>query len=316
MNQDGPVRVLFLGGLGRSGSTLIERLVAELPGTMSLGEVVHLWERGVGAGESCGCRQSFRECPFWTEVGEIAFGGWDGFDLDRFRALRDPVDRIRHIPTLSRRELSGDLRETLDAYVDHYLRLYEAVRQVTGAGLLVDSSKHASLAFCLRWASLAGRLDLRVAHIVRDSRGVALSWAKQVRRPEAAAGGEEWMAQWSPGKVALHWNAENGAFGLLGRRGVPVETVRYERFMADPRASLRRIAEFAGVPADDEALSFLSDDRAVLSENHTASGNPMRFKTGPIELRRDDHWRTRMEPAHRRTVTALTLPLLRHYGYV
>lgn len=316
MKSDTPVRVLYLGGLGRSGTTLIERLVGELPGVMSLGEVVHLWERGVGAGESCGCGAGFRECPFWAEVGRLAFGGWDGFDLDRFRSLREPVDRIRHIPSLARRDLPRDLRGTLDAYVEHYLRLYAAVRQVSGAELLVDSSKHASLAFCLRWAHLDGRLDLRVLHVVRDSRGVAMSWAKQVRRPEATQGGEEWMAQWSPGKVAVHWNAENGAFGLLARRGVPVRTVRYEEFVADPRAGLRRVADHAGLTADDDALSFLDADSAVLSKNHTASGNPMRFRTGRIELRRDDTWRTRMSPAHRRTVTALTLPLLRHYGYI
>ena len=37
----------FVGGFGRSGSTLLERVVAELPGVCALGEVLHLWERGV-----------------------------------------------------------------------------------------------------------------------------------------------------------------------------------------------------------------------------------------------------------------------------
>ncbi len=39
--------VLFTGGLGRSGSTLIEKLLNELPGTFAVGETIHLWERGV-----------------------------------------------------------------------------------------------------------------------------------------------------------------------------------------------------------------------------------------------------------------------------
>jgi len=47
----------------------------------------------------------------------------------------------------------------------------------------------------------------------------------------------------------------------------------------------------------------------------TASGNPMRFTTGKVAIRRDDRWRTAMPPSHRRTVTALTLPLLARYGY-
>jgi hypothetical protein len=318
-----PVRVLYLGGLGRSGTTLLERLLGELPGAVSLGEVVHLWERGLVDGERCGCGQSFHDCPFWSEVGKVAFGGWDQVDIERFRAVRASLDRIRHIPALALPTLPAATRGRLDAYVSYYTRLYRAVRQVSGAPVLIDSSKHASLAFCLRWAG-EGELDLRVLHVVRDSRGVAYSWTKQVRRPEAvgqAAGGAgEFMAQWSPAKAAAHWNTENGAFALLARRGVPTTLARYEEFLRKPVDSLRRIARFAGLPADDAALGFLTETdggiTARLSGNHTASGNPMRFRTGPILLRRDDSWRTRLALVDRRRVTAITFPLLRHYGYL
>ena len=54
-----PQRVLFIGGLGRSGTTIIEKLLNELPQTLSVGETVHLWERGVQANERCGCGESF-----------------------------------------------------------------------------------------------------------------------------------------------------------------------------------------------------------------------------------------------------------------
>lgn len=320
-------RVLYLGGLGRSGTTLLDRLLGELPGAVSLGEVTHLWERGVVGGERCGCGKSFGDCAFWREVGRLAFGGWEQVDIERLRALRAAVDRTRHIPALARRRrrLPDAMRERVDAYVSHYVRLYRAVAEVSGARVLIDSSKQASLASCLRWATTgseaAERIDLRVLHVVRDSRGVAYSWTKKVRRPEAVTGGEEFMAQWSPAKAAAYWNAENGAFALLARRGVPTMLVRYEEFLRAPIASLRRIAEFAGLPGDDAAMAFLTeaDDGGVtarLSANHTASGNPMRFQTGPVLLRRDEEWRTRLRHIDRRRVTALTYPLLRRYGYL
>jgi len=52
-------RVLFLAGLGRSGTTLLERALAELPGVQPLGEVIHLWERSVQGDELCGCGEAF-----------------------------------------------------------------------------------------------------------------------------------------------------------------------------------------------------------------------------------------------------------------
>ncbi|MFG2085668.1 MULTISPECIES: sulfotransferase [unclassified Spirillospora] len=311
-----PPRVLFLGGLGRSGTTLVERLLGELPGAMALGEVIHLWERGVHEGERCGCGVPFGECPVWRRVGEAAFGGWDAVDLDRFAELRAAVDRTRHIPMLARDRLPADRAPQVVEYVEHYLRLYRAVAAEAGATVLIDSSKQASLAFCLRWAARVGRLDLRVLHVVRDSRGVAYSWTRQVRRPEADAGGDEHMTQWSPPRTAVHWNAENGAYQLLARRGVRVRRMRYEDFVADPRARLRDIARFAGLPADGAALAFVGDGRAELTVNHTASGNPMRFRTGRIDVRSDDRWRTALPAADQRRVTAMTLPLLRHYSYL
>ena len=98
----GRVRVLYVGGLGRSGSTLMERLVGQLPGVCAVGELVHLWERGVVADERCGCGEPFGRCPFWLQVGKAAFGGWDEVDVSRVAALRARVDRNRFIPALAR----------------------------------------------------------------------------------------------------------------------------------------------------------------------------------------------------------------------
>ena len=94
-------RVLFIGGLGRSGTTLLERLVSELPGVCGLGEVVHLWERALRDDERCGCGRAFSQCPFWVAVGERAFGGWDQVDAAEVIRLKHRVDRNRYLPLLA-----------------------------------------------------------------------------------------------------------------------------------------------------------------------------------------------------------------------
>jgi hypothetical protein len=307
-------RLIYLGGLGRSGSTLVERLLAGLPGVCSVGEVVHMWQRGVVQDERCGCGESFSGCAFWSDVGAAAFGGWDQLDVERVVALRATVDRTRHIPLLAVPALHSAIRRDLAEYLGYYARVYSAIAEVSGCPVVVDSSKHASLAFCLRWHP---RLDLRVVHVVRDSRAVAFSWARQVSRPDAAT--PSYMARYSPAAAAGHWNAQNGAFQLLASEGVPTLRVRYEDVVAAPATALARIAEFAGIATDGHDFGFLSAEGgtswASLGVAHTASGNPMRFTTGKVAIRRDDRWRTAMPPSHRRTVTALTLPLLARYGY-
>ncbi|GII24162.1 sulfotransferase family protein [Planosporangium mesophilum] len=305
------VRVLFLGGLGRSGTTLLERLLGELPGVCPLGEVVHLWDRDIRDGERCGCDKPFHDCTFWRGVGEEAFGGWHNVDVDRILALRRSVERTRHVPRLAAGAVTCDLVE----YANYYARLYRAAAEMSGARVLVDSSKHAALAYCLRQA--AG-IDLRVVHMVRDSRGVAYSWTKRVSRPEADGACE--MTRYRPGRSALLWNAHNTAFGLLGRCGVPVRRVRYEELLADPRGTVRAVASYAGLDAEALDLSFLRSDpdgteHADLRSRHSAAGNPMRFTVGAVPLRHDEAWRNELRPRQRRLVGALTAPLLGAYGY-
>src|SRR5579859_7624017 len=150
----GDFRVLYLGGMGRSGSTLAERLLGELPGVCVAGEVVHLWQRGVTDNEKCGCGTEFGRCEFWSAVAESAFGGWSKIDVGRVAELRAAVDRTRFIPRLARRSVAGHLERDLAEYTDYYLRLYQAVAEVSGSRTVVDSSKHASLAFCLSRAGI------------------------------------------------------------------------------------------------------------------------------------------------------------------
>jgi hypothetical protein len=300
-------RVLYLGGLGRSGTTLVERLLGELPGVCALGEVVHLWQRDIRQDERCGCGARFSACTFWKRVGEQAFGGWGSVDVARVHALRGEVERTRHIPRLAGyAEAPAEVRQ----YADFYARLYSAAADVAGARVVVDSSKHSALAHVLRWAD---DVDLRVVHVVRDARGVAYSWTKTVARPEAD--GTDEMTRYSPARSALLWNAHNAAFGLLARRGVPVRRIRYEHFLADPRAGLRHLAAYAGVPVTDGDLGFLGEGYADLSVGHSAAGNPMRFTIGRVPLRRDDAWTVALPAAQRRLVGAVCAPMLRAYGY-
>lgn len=309
------VRVIYLGGLGRSGSTLVERLLAELPGVAALGEVVHLWQRGIAENERCGCGASFSDCEFWVQVGKAAFGGWDQVSVPTFASLRAATDRTRFIPRLAGPGLPARARQALAEYTDYYVRLYAAAADVSGAAALVDSSKHASLAFCL---ATRPEVDLRVIHLVRDSRAVAYSWTTTVQRPDAS--GESYMTTYPPVRAAGQWNAENGALQLLARRGTPVLRVRYEDLVAAPEQAIRRLASFAGLQPDESAFGFIdtegSERRALLHEAHTASGNPMRFATGTVTIRSDERWRTAMPGSRRRAVTAMTLPLLGHYGYL
>ncbi|WP_025273881.1 sulfotransferase family protein [Haloglycomyces albus] len=309
-NEDA-VKLVFIGGLGRSGTTLLERLLGQVPGVMPLGEITHLWERDVVADETCACGATFSHCEFWQRIGHEAFGGWDNVDVERLTALKSTVDRTRHIPALAGKKLGTDQFDLVSEYNSYFERVYQAAAADTGSQVIVDSSKHASLAYCLRWSP---NIDLRVLHVVRDSRGVAYSWTKRVTRPESPSG--ETMTTYSPTKAAMLWNAQNAAFSLLRRRGTPVRRVRYERIIERPRHVMRSLARFCGLDISEDDLNFIGDGWADLGPSHSAAGNPMRFTVGRIPIQTDKMWATDLTPRTKRVVSTLTRPLLGRYGYL
>jgi sulfotransferase family protein len=301
----------YIGGIGRSGSTLLETIAACFAEVCVLGEIVHLWERGVRADHLCSCGQPFSRCPFWQRVGEVAFGGWRLADADEMRRLWSLVDRTRRIPAAVRARPDTAHAAAAREYTDRFAAIYAAAAEITGASVVVDSSKHASTAYLLR-----GRddLDLRVLHMVRDSRGVAYSWTKEVAQ-QVADGNVVYMHRYPPHVAAALWDAQNLAFAAMARTATPVWRLRYEDLLADPVPTARTLASFLGLPADG-ITGFLSDTEVHLPETHQISGNPMRFNSGTLTLRRDDAWRTQFPAADRRLVTALTAPLLRRYRYL
>ena len=306
------VDVLYIAGIGRSGSTLVERLLGEVPGVCSLGEVAHLWRRGVLRNELCGCGTPFHDCPFWTAVGRAAFGGWSGVDAERMGALAREVDDVARVPRLLRPG-HGAFADSLREYVAAYAAVYRGAREVTGCRVVVDSSKFTSLAYCLRTSP---DLRVRVVHAVRDSRGVAYSWTKTVRRPETGEDGDDaYMPTFSPARVAVLWSGHNLLVQAPRLLGTPVRLARYEQFVADPRGFLARLLDFAGVPVTDATLAPAGRAWVQLGVSHQVAGNPMRYQVGRIPVRGDDTWRQALPARQRRLVTALTAPVALLLGY-
>lgn len=301
--------VLYLGGFGRSGSTLLERMLGTVEGVVPLGEVVHLWERGVAEDELCGCGEPFSRCPFWTQVGDRAFGGWENVDLAEVHRLRGAVDRQRRAPLTLLPSPPLDVRKELARYTDLFRRVYQAAAAVSGARVVVDSSKHASLAIALQHDR---HIDLRVLHVVRDPRAVAHSWAREVARPESRPGTS--MPRLSPADASGQWLSNNLLVDALRLTGLPVHLLRYEDLVARPQAAVDAAWQALDLPGSS-AMRMIDSTTLDLEPIHSVAGNPMRFRHGPTPLRSDDAWRRDMPAGDRRAVSALTALLRWRLGY-
>lgn len=307
--EDRPtMKVLFVMGSGRSGTTILDNILGELDRFFSAGELRYLWQRGLLGQGQCGAGDPVRECEVWSAVLDEAGGEPSPRAAEAIVRWQDANLRSRHTPNLLRKDperLSGGLGR----YVQILSRIHRSISSVTGARVVIDSSKRPSDAAVLL---LTPGVDAYFLHVVRDPRAVAFSW----KRPKAwRKDGTSMMRTHGPVHSTTRWVGYNlGAESVMRRAGPGRRLrIRYEDFVESPRETVERVATWLGEPT--ERLPFSGPRTARLTGNHSVSGNPSRFKVGEVAIRDDATWRHEQSPGDRAAVTALALPFLARYRY-
>jgi len=302
-------RVLLVTGFGRSGTTLVNTVLGSTPGFFAAGEIRFLWERGLIEGRRCGCGEPLASCPVWGPVLEKVAAERGELDPAALVAEDASVMRTRHLPLMLGARVAGDrVMRRLEHLPAALGSVYHAVQEVTGADVIVDTSKPPSFGYVLDHLD---SIDLRVLHVVRDPRAVAYSWRRTKRLDDGGQRTE--MLKLAPWQSALQWDLWNGAAGWMWGGTDRYLRVRYEDLVSDPRQVFDQIVTFAGRPG--AALPFVDDHHVATTTVHAVAGNADRMRTGPVEIRLDDRWHEDLPGSSRRLVDALTLPRLRRYGY-
>lgn len=302
------IKILYVAGAGRSGSTVLANILGEVEGFCSVGEIRHIWD-GIVNGWFCGCGTPLRECAFWADVLTSAYGGSQQVDAMQLRNLRDRGLRSRHLllPGMAPRKMTS---EFLQAYLTATKKLYVAIYALTRSRVIVDASKAASYRYLL--ANVLG-FEVYTLHLVRDPRAVAYAWWYR-RKRRSPQGSLELLDRYHPIETALRWHESNALTRRMSAcRPDRYRLVRYEDFVRNPQQILTSVLEWVG--ADTAQLPF-AGQHVTLSTHHTVSGNPERFRRGRIHIKADEEeWRTKMSYIYWMLVSAITWPESRKYNY-
>ncbi|HEX2192969.1 MAG TPA: hypothetical protein VHH09_07220 [Acidimicrobiales bacterium] len=297
------IKVLYVLGTQRGGSTIAGRVIATQPGFAFGGEVRRLWARGIGPGRACGCGRGFDTCPLWSKVlPEVLV---DGVTADQVAGWQEEVAPRKHSWRHAERVLRASRPgarpwPALARYRSVMARMYTAMAGALGARVLVDASKLPADAAVM--AGIAG-IEPAVLHLVRDPRGVVHS---QLRR-QAPSGG---IARARVVRLAAAWAVRHGAARRLARQcGAGWLELRYEDFVTEPGPALAQVAGLVG----ERPAPLPDDGRYDLVEVHTPGGR-LPAESGVV-LRRDDRWETDLPGPEMAVATIATLPWLLRFGY-
>jgi Sulfotransferase family len=303
-----PIRVLYVIGAARSGSTVLNTLLGSHPDIVAAGEL------GPGVSKSehvfrqvCSCGAGATKCDFWSRVHAQWVNLGEPDSLEDYATLQRRFELGRFRPQESSRG-SGRQSAAYVKYARLARHLLAAICDVSGKKIIVDTTKTPWRAMML--AGLPG-VELRVLHLVRHPAGVAWSMKKalhagtgrmtdQFRRPVA--------------HTCLYWLIRNLQAGFV-RRSLPSKNslrVKYEDLVQAPVDVMRRIGQLLDCNLDRIGAQAAAGE--AFRVDHTIAGNRLRMD-GAVRLRMDSDWQNHLTPHDRFLCASLTGWLARIYGY-
>ncbi|MCW5934199.1 MAG: sulfotransferase [Fimbriimonadia bacterium] len=304
----GAIKVLYIAGCGRSGSTILHNAVSQLDNCFGGGEIHSLLEpRWRPLYERlCGCGATLSACDFWSRALEKM--GLKPEDAEPLFALKKEA-----MPPIQHRAFARDREQYIQrihqhnpALVERVRAIYETMSHLTDHAIIVDESKSPMYGQLLRSIP---EIELNVVHLVRDPRGFAYSHLK--RNPDRQDRKEQEVSLMGAVRRWMGTNLSTETFA----KDAPERYMlaRYEDFVSSPRGTLSSIARFVGV--SENHLPLLDDQTIQVKPTHTLGGSAVRYETESIKVKLDEAWRAKLSPAQKLVVNTLTASFRKRYGY-
>ena len=322
-------QVAYIMAASHSGSTLLSMLLGSHPQVATIGEI-RLSPRSMGdlARYRCSCGELIQECGFWRKVKEamirrgfafdVAHAGTDYQEADsRYaRRLLGPLHRGRFLECIRDIGLgvSPIWRKKLPDVHRRNAALISVVAEITKAEIIVDSSKGA---LRLKYLLRNPELHVKVIHLIRDGRGVALTYmdparfadAKDPARRGGGMGGDRENERLPMARAAYTWRRCVEEAESILRRLPPSQwiEVHYEDYCAVPDTTLVRLHRFLGVAPGRQPREFRAVPQHVV-------GNGMRLDaTSQVVL--DDCWKSVLKTEELRVFDRIAGKVNNRYGY-
>lgn len=295
--QSDKINVAYIAGYGRSGSTLLERILSSHTGAVGVGEIAYLADSEL---------TEF----YWEQAEGIPL--WD--DLQPQLHLRGE-ELAQREQTQKRHESRKTgwfhwlFRRASDSYREHTLTILSAIQGVIPQQTtwIVDSSKTARDRFFRPFMfRRLPEVNACMIHLVRDPRGSVQS----VRRGSNAAmeQGKDGRFKLAVLRAAYGWSMANLS-GLLFRMVYGSENyvrIRYEELSSNPVACLKRLEPMLGL--DFTSIVQRIQSGKPLPAGDQFAGNRMRLES-VVRLSTDERWRSDMPAWMQWLVTILCFPV-------
>lgn len=251
-------KIVYIVGLGHSGSTMLDLTLGQHSKMTGLGEIATVLNLGLDSIRQraipCACGSSLDNCNFWGNVAKTL----------------------------------GDAPGA--SFQERYQTVINTAQSIFGDDcVIVDSSK--GLASLKRISKLPD-VDLKVLHLIRDVRPFTISYLDRMKRRRNKASAQKNIGKFPKSLLQqyasyyfLQWYRQNRKIQqYLNGLDLPVFQFGYEELCLYPQKIVGKICEFLEV---EEEAALLNWDKP---KSHIIRGNIMRVNAEKWGIHYDNRW--------------------------
>lgn len=146
--MESKIKVLYIIGSGRSGSTVMSAILGEQTDIVCAGEVSQLVCDGWKDNFYCSCGVRGNQCKFWSEVYKIWLEKTQCKDLNDYLYLQQKFENFKSISSWWRISHDNQSPE-FQQYKKWTKNIYEAIQKTSGKSIIIDASKNPARALAL-----------------------------------------------------------------------------------------------------------------------------------------------------------------------
>jgi hypothetical protein len=294
------IKVIYIGGVEHSGSTLLGLILEQHPEVNCVGELSLLpkdaWIEK--REEYCSCGSRILDCPLWATVKE-KLDSIANTTVNHLNELSTRFDKNIHFPFVFKNHFIKSKK--YNNYLSLESKFLNIIFEASRSKIIVDTSKRVSRALML---SHIDTFETKVIHIVRDSRGVAFSSNKPKRLIR-----RNWL------NSAIRWIYINTLFLLLKKFLEPENycLLKYEDLITQPDEVLTKLSQF--LKLDYSSIGQEIANGRILQPSHISIGNGFIKSNQDIVIRNNFYWQQKMDSGQKKKVWFLTKFLMDYFDY-
>ena len=258
--DSGGPRILYIMGTGRSGTTILEILLANNPGVFGVGEVTYIFQDGFIEDVTCSCGEQTSSCDLWSRIRQLC--DWSRDDISDLFTLFGKIAGHSRFPQVATGLVSQGAKKQFQQVNEC---LFGAVAELTKTSVIVDSSKRPGRALAL-FRAFPGRVQ--VICLTRSPAGLVAAFQKS----DTA----EQLPKKPLGACAYYLYAMACLRIAAWQLGTRALLIRYEDLMSEPQETLGKIESWGGIDLSTVKLKIAENQ--WLEVGHIVTGNRFRRK--------------------------------------